>query len=211
MILGSFRYLHTTWTCSAKLFMKWLSSCGGMSIFSFNFLHLCWPTPQQLTVVRLVSSGPCSDTYTLPEHTPQNHSGNGWAFVEVKSLSIFDFSPFCSPTVQDLCGIFLHDPRLLWIPIHSLKNPHQTVRFLLRNVKFYFCLFDMIFTNCPALTLAHFTWSQALLDTYALCEDTPWNHLWNGYVLVEVCQIQISFFPFLWSGKNVCHHFNLWL
>jgi len=131
-----------------------------VSLFSFDFLHLCWPTPQQLTVVHLGSSGPCSDTYTLPEHAPQNCSGNGSVFVEVKSLSIFDFSPFCSPTVQDLCGIFLHDPRLLWIPIHSLKNPHQTVyetvRFLLRNVKFYFCLFDMIFTNCPALTPGSF-------------------------------------------------------
>ena len=43
------------------------------------------------------------------------------------SSSIFDFLPSCSPTVQGLPWLVLHDPGLVLIPMHSLRTLHQTV------------------------------------------------------------------------------------
>ena len=101
MLLGSFRYLQTPWTCSTKPFTKGLSRCGGKWTFIFVFFALCSPFAQSLNMVCFAWSWTHSDTFTPCEDASQNRLPNGSAVVKVSPL-VFRVFALCSPSAQSL-------------------------------------------------------------------------------------------------------------
>ena len=127
MLFGSFRYLQTPQTRSTKSFTKRLSRCGGKCTFIFMFFGICSPTAQSCNMDPFPWSWTRSDTFTLPEDTPQNRLRNGWAVVEASELLCSCFLAYAHQLLSHLPRSILRNFRLIRIPPHSLKMLHKTV------------------------------------------------------------------------------------
>ena len=105
---GSYRYLHTSWTCSTKR----LSQYGGKWTCIFVFFALCSPTAQSPNMVTFAWSWTLSDTFPLHEDAPQNHLWSGWAVVVVSKVAFLCFLPDVHQLLSHLLWSVLHD---LWL------------------------------------------------------------------------------------------------
>ena len=192
--VGLFGYVHTPWTRSTKPFTKRLCSGRGVSSPIFDFVPLCSPTAQHLTVDRFAWAWARSDTSTLPEHAPQNRLWNDWVLVEVRHFPFSCFYCYAHQCLSTYCGSFrvivglfgyLHTP---WTRSTNLLTKRMSSRG--GKSLFIFVFLPLCSPSAQYLNLVHSVWSWARSDTYTLPEHAPQNCSRNGYVLVEVCQVQ---------------------
>ena len=147
------------------------------------------------------------DTYRHPGHAPQNRLQNGWAVVEVSELLFLYFLPYAhhllSHLIWSICMIL--DPfGYLHTPWRRSTEPFMKQLSCCKSKSTCMsCFFALCSPSAQSLTIAHFAWCWAQLDTLTLCEDAPQNRLQNGWAVVEVSPLVFRVFLLILSAKSL--------
>ena len=113
-----------------------------------------------------------SNTFRLCEDSPQNHSQNGLALEEVSELVVSCFLPYSHQLLSHVVWSVLCNIELAQIPPHSVEMLHKMLmKWFSHCGGMWTFIFDFLPLCSPTaqyLTVEHFTWACARLDTYIL-------------------------------------------